>query len=75
VKLEEKREIVIVASLGGYLRVYEPHQQTSDSSNDSDLPLDTMLPDPILGIESRRFNNYGHHSKKFARSITRDILL
>ena len=57
-KLEEKREIVIVASLEGYLRVYEPHQQTSDNSNGSDLLLETMLPDPILGIESGRFNKY-----------------
>jgi len=56
--LEEKREILIVASLEGYLRVYEPHQQTPDSSNDSDLLLETMLPDPILGIKSGRFNKY-----------------
>lgn len=58
-KLNEKRDIIIVASLEGFLRIFEPRQQTTGSSkDDSDLLLETLLTESILAIESGRFNKY-----------------
>jgi len=55
-KFNEKRDIIIVASLEGYIRIYEPHQLITDRSNDSDLLLETLLPEHIIAIESGQFN-------------------
>ncbi|KAI9561720.1 hypothetical protein GHT06_012680 [Daphnia sinensis] len=52
------KQIVIVGSLEGYLRLYDPKPPSSpETSCLSDLQLETQLALPILAVLSGRFNN------------------
>ena len=54
------KQIIIVGSLEGYLRIYDPQPPSSSSADESscssDLQLETQLALPILAILSGRFN-------------------
>lgn len=55
------KHLIIVGSLEGYLRIYEPQSpaETSEQvSSSSDLKLETQLALPILAVESGRFSRY-----------------
>ena len=53
------KQIIIVGSLEGYLRIYDPQPQPSsadESSCSSDLQLETQLALPVLAVLTGRFN-------------------
>jgi Bardet-Biedl syndrome 9 protein len=53
------KQIIIVGSLEGYLRIYDPQPQSSsadENSCSSDLQLETQLALPVLAVLSGRFN-------------------
>jgi hypothetical protein len=55
------KQIIIVGSLQGFLRIYDPQPPSSSSADENscsstDLQLETQLALPILAILSGRFN-------------------
>ena len=52
----ELRQIIIVGSIEGYLRIFDPQPSSSETSCSSDLQLETQLALPILAVETGRFN-------------------
>lgn len=50
------KQIIIVGSIEGYLRVYDPQPPSSETPCSSDLQLETQLALPILAVETGRFN-------------------
>lgn len=52
------KQVIIVGSLQGYLRIYDPQSpvEAPDETSSSDLQLETQLALPILAVESGRFS-------------------
>lgn len=51
------KQIIIVGSLQGYLRIYDPKAPSSpETSCLADLQLETQLALPVLAVHSGRFN-------------------
>ncbi|KAK0073016.1 hypothetical protein PV326_013866, partial [Microctonus aethiopoides] len=58
---DDKKDIIIISSHSGYLRIYSPSSQWNDEINNStgykitDLIIETQIADCIIDIKSGKF--------------------